>query len=62
MKTKFENLEMTDKIALKAKIDIVLLDMLHSEMGMDKIMEISKEAFDIIATRWNDWLQGRISK
>jgi len=62
LKQKYPNIEFTDKMALKAKLDILMLDFLPSKMGIDVIMKISGEAFQIIATHWNDWLEGRIEK
>ena len=62
LKQKYPNIEFTDKMALKAKLDILMLDFLPSKMGIDVIMKISGEAFQIIATYWNDWLEGRIEK
>ena len=48
---------MDDKVGVKARLDLMVLECLPEQMNVDEMMVISRAAFDAIMLKWKEWLQ-----
>jgi len=46
-----------DKIALKARLELLMLDILPEGMRVDEMVEVAREAFDAVMKKWIEWIE-----
>jgi hypothetical protein len=43
------------KVAMKARLDLIMLEMLPDEMTVEEMMIVSRAAFDAALDKWQAW-------
>lgn len=43
------------KVAMKARLDLIMLEMLPDEMSVEEMMIVSRAAFDATMDKWQEW-------
>ncbi len=43
------------KVAMKARLDLIMLEMLPDEMTVEEMMVVSRAAFDAALDKWQQW-------
>lgn len=47
----------TDKVMLKAKLDLIALECLPHEMTVDEMMHVSRAAYAVVVEKWAEWIE-----
>lgn len=46
-----------DKVGLKARLDLIMLEMLPDEMSVEEMMVVSRAAYDAVVEKWQQWVK-----
>jgi hypothetical protein len=53
----YTEVEFSDKVALKARLELLMLEILPEEMHVNEMMVAAKAAFDAVMKRWIGWIE-----
>jgi hypothetical protein len=48
---------MAEKIGLRARMDLLMLEMLPDAMDLHEMMKVSQLAYDAVIKLWKEWLE-----
>jgi hypothetical protein len=57
LREKYIEVDLSDKIALKARLDLLMLEILPEQMNVDEMMVVARAAFDAAMKKWIEWIE-----
>jgi hypothetical protein len=52
-----KEIAMDDKVAVKARLDLLMLECMPDGMTVEEMMHISRAAFEVVMIEWKAWIQ-----
>ena len=53
----YKEVSFSDKVALKARLDLLMLEVLPEGMHVDEMVAASRAAFDAVMLKWIAWIE-----
>lgn len=53
----YKEVDFGDKVALKARLELIMLEILPEGMHVDEMVAIARAAFDAVMKKWVEWIE-----